>query len=79
MKTYITADELKTLLKFAIRIDMELGLYMSFTGHYIEIDQYRNNCPEKVQSYYYKREDMHEIFTHITAYQRLYKHQSHLV
>ena len=78
-KTFITAEELKKILKFAIKIDVELGFYISFNCRYIEIDQYSNKCPEKVQKYYYAPEEMHTIFTHITAYQRLYKHKSHLV
>lgn len=78
-KEYITAKELKKILKFAIKIDVELGFYISFNCRYIEIDQYSNKCPEKVQKYYYKPEEMDNIFAHITAYQRLYKHENHLV
>lgn len=78
-KEYITAEELKKILKFAIKIDIELGFYISFTGQYIDIDQYNNKSQEKVKTYYYKLEEMHNIFAHITAYQRLYKHENHLV
>ena len=77
-KQYITADALKAILKLSIKIGLELGFYISYTGMYIELDQYDNKDKNKVQVYYFEREQLHGIFEHLTAYGRLHKRKTNI-
>ena len=77
-KEYITAEELKKILKLSIKIGVELGLYLSYTGFYVEIDQYANSDRKKVKVYYFEPSQLHYIFTHVTAYARLHKRRMSL-
>ena len=76
---YITAKELKKIMQTAIKIDVELGFYISYSGMYIEIDRFENNNRNKIKFYEFKPTEFKGILEHIQAYSRLYKHNLHLV
>ena len=77
-KEFITANALKAILKLSIKIGLELGFYISYTGLYIELDQYNNKDKNKVQVYYFEPNELHGIFTHLTAYARLHKRTTNI-
>ena len=78
-KEYITAIELKKLLKLFITLDIELRFYISYTCNYITIDRYDNHDPKYSRDYYFKHSDFCDILEHIQAYSRLYKHNLHII
>lgn len=71
---FITPNELKKLMKLSISIKVELGFYVSLTGNYIDIDRFENLCPNNVQTFFFKDDDLKPILERIRAYSRLFKH-----